>query len=206
MAFANKMGYLVISTGNKTELALGYCTLYGDMSGGLAAISDLDKTDVYAIGQWFNKKYGHTIIPHSIFNKEPSAELAENQVDPFDYDVVSPLVEEIVENHRSKSELVSMGYDVDLVEDRVGDEAREDLGPVVLVVVHEEEDRVGDADVRLGDLDGDRARLDLAEAREAARNIAAAERDGAGEDGREPRVARDHREGPTAVQIDLGES
>ena len=117
MAFANKMGYLVISTGNKTELALGYCTLYGDMSGGLAAISDLDKNDVYAIGRWYNKNCGQTIIPDSIFNKEPSAELTENQVDPFDYDVVSPLVEEIVENHRPKSELVSMGYDSGLIED-----------------------------------------------------------------------------------------
>ncbi len=117
MAFANKMGYLVLSTGNKTELALGYCTLYGDMSGGLAAISDLDKTDVYALGRWVNENCGQTIITDSIFEKEPSAELAENQVDPFDYDVVSPLVEEIVENHRTKSELVSMGYDADLVDD-----------------------------------------------------------------------------------------
>ncbi|MBH31646.1 MAG: NAD+ synthase [Candidatus Marinimicrobia bacterium] len=117
MAFANKMGYLVISTGNKTEVALGYCTLYGDMSGGLAAISDLDKTDVYALSRWYNESCGLKIIPDSIFGKDPSAELSENQVDPFDYDLVSPLVKEIVENHRSKSELVSMGYDVDLVED-----------------------------------------------------------------------------------------
>ena len=117
MAFANKMGYLVISTGNKTELALGYCTLYGDMSGGLAAISDLNKMDVYAMCKWYNQDRGKEIIPASTLTKKPSAELAEDQVDPFDYEVVSPLVEEIVENHRTKAELVKLGYDAKLVKD-----------------------------------------------------------------------------------------
>jgi len=116
MAFSNKLGYLVLSTGNKTELALGYCTLYGDMSGGLAAISDLSKTDVYALAEWYNRSRGKEMIPQNILLKEPSAELAERQVDPFDYDVVSPLVDEIVENHRGKKELVQMGYDDALVE------------------------------------------------------------------------------------------
>ena len=116
MAFANKMGYLVLSTGNKTELALGYCTLYGDMSGGLAAISDLNKMDVYGLSKWYNESQSSEVIPGNIFSKKPSAELAEDQVDPFDYEVVSPLVEEIVENHRSKAELVELGYDAKLVE------------------------------------------------------------------------------------------
>ena len=116
MAFANKMGYLVLSTGNKTELALGYCTLYGDMSGGLAAISDLNKMDVYGLSKWYNESQSSEVIPGNIFSKKPSAELAEDQVDPFDYEVVSPLVEEIVENHRSKAELVELGYDAELVE------------------------------------------------------------------------------------------
>ncbi len=116
MAFSNKLGYLVLSTGNKTELALGYCTLYGDMSGGLAAISDLSKTDVYALAEWYNRSRGEEIIPQNILLKEPSAELAEGQVDPFDYNVVSPLVDEIVENKRNSKELVKMGYDPALVE------------------------------------------------------------------------------------------
>jgi len=115
MAFSNKLGYLVLSTGNKTELALGYCTLYGDMSGGLAVISDLGKTDVYDMAEWYNESKGKKIIPENIFKKMPSAELSENQVDPFDYEVVSPLVDEFVEYHRSKKELVEMGYDSKLV-------------------------------------------------------------------------------------------
>ncbi|MFQ6673772.1 MAG: NAD(+) synthase, partial [Fidelibacterota bacterium] len=116
MAFSNKFGYLVLSTGNKTELALGYCTLYGDMSGGLAVISDLTKTDVYAVATWYNQYMNEEIIPRNILKKSPSAELAEGQVDPFDYDVVSPLVEEIVERRSSKKELIEMGYDGNLVD------------------------------------------------------------------------------------------
>ena len=120
MAFSNKLGSLVLSTGNKTELALGYCTLYGDMSGGLAAISDLSKADVYAVARWYNKFKGEEIIPNSIFIKRPSAELSEGQVDPFDYDIVSPLVDEIVQNHRAKKELIDRGYDSDLIDDVYG--------------------------------------------------------------------------------------
>ena len=94
MAFSNKFGSLVLSTGNKTELALGYCTLYGDMSGGLSAIGDLNKTEVYELSKWINQEFN--IIPNNIINKEPSAELAPNQVDPFDYDLISPIVDRIV--------------------------------------------------------------------------------------------------------------
>ena len=74
MAFSNKFGSLVLSTGNKTELALGYCTLYGDMSGGLSAIGDLNKTEVYELSKWINQD--NETIPNNIINKEPSAELA----------------------------------------------------------------------------------------------------------------------------------
>lgn len=116
MAFSNKLGSLVLSTGNKTELALGYCTLYGDMSGGLAAISDLSKTDVYDLARWYNDHAGKEIIPSRILKKTPSAELSDGQVDPFNYDVVSPLVDEIVERHRNKAELVEMGYNSRLVD------------------------------------------------------------------------------------------
>ena len=116
MAFSNKLGDLVLSTGNKTELALGYCTLYGDMSGGLAVISDLSKTDVYSIARWVNESRGKEIIPDGVLTKIPSAELSINQVDPFDYDIVSPLVNEIIEFHRSKKELKRSGYDPHLVD------------------------------------------------------------------------------------------
>jgi NH3-dependent NAD+ synthetase len=87
------------------------------MSGGLAAISDLNKMDVYAMCEWYNQDRGKEIIPASTLTKKPSAELVEDQVDPFDYEVVSPLVEEIVENHRTKAELVKLGYDAKLVKD-----------------------------------------------------------------------------------------
>ncbi|MEM5807832.1 MAG: NAD+ synthase [Candidatus Aenigmatarchaeota archaeon] len=110
MALSNKFGYLVLSTGNKTELALGYCTLYGDMSGGLAVISDLSKKEVYKLADYFNKKHGKELIPRRCFEKPPSAELRENQIDPFDYDIISPLVDEIIENRKSKEELIKLGF------------------------------------------------------------------------------------------------
>ncbi|MED5269087.1 MAG: NAD(+) synthase, partial [Candidatus Neomarinimicrobiota bacterium] len=97
MAFSNKFGCLVLSTGNKTELALGYCTLYGDMSGGLSVIGDLSKTDVYNLSKWKNKN-SNNVIPENSITKAPSAELAENQIDPFDYDNISPIVDKIIYN------------------------------------------------------------------------------------------------------------
>jgi NAD+ synthase (glutamine-hydrolysing) len=114
MALSNKFGWMVLSTGNKTELALGYCTLYGDMSGGLAVISDLSKSDVYALAKWVNFENPGRIPERSI-SKPPSAELAPDQVDPFDYNVVSPLVDAIVEDRKSPAELINDGSDSDLV-------------------------------------------------------------------------------------------
>jgi len=115
MAYSNKLNWLVISCGNKTELALGYCTLYGDMVGGLAAISDLSKTDVYAIARWINSNAGKELIPSNCLAKAPSAELSPDQVDPFDYEIVSPLVDAIVEDRQSTKMLIENGYDRDLV-------------------------------------------------------------------------------------------
>ncbi len=115
MALSNKHHWLVLSTGNKTELALGYCTLYGDMSGGLAVISDLSKTDVYGLSRWVNQHAGIERIPKNCITKPPSAELAPDQVDPFDYDVVSPLVDSIVEERKSPAQLAAEGYDKELV-------------------------------------------------------------------------------------------
>ena len=117
MALSNKFEWLVLSTGNKTEMALGYCTLYGDMSGGLAVISDLSKNDVYALANWVNNVAGQDRIPANSIKKPPSAELAPEQLDPFDYDIVSPLVDRIIENHESPASLIKDGIDPGLVND-----------------------------------------------------------------------------------------
>ena len=117
MALSNKFNWLVLSTGNKTELAMGYCTLYGDMNGGLAVISDLSKTDVYALSKWVNKNAGFERIPLSSIEKPPSAELCLDQVDPFDYNVVSPLVSSLIDDEKSPSELIKEGADPELVKD-----------------------------------------------------------------------------------------
>ena len=115
MALSNKFGWLVLSTGNKTELALGYCTLYGDMSGGLCVISDVSKTDVYALSRWVNQSASFHRIPESCLTKPPSAELAPDQVDPFDYEIVSPLVDAIIEKRESPADLVANGADKTIV-------------------------------------------------------------------------------------------
>ena len=115
MALSNKHGWLVLSTGNKTEMAIGYCTLYGDMNGGLSVISDLSKEDVYKISKWLNTSSGKNIIPKNSITKPPSAELRPDQVDPFDYDIVSPLISALIDNEKSPSELVKNGADLDLV-------------------------------------------------------------------------------------------
>jgi NAD+ synthase (glutamine-hydrolysing) len=108
---------LVLNTGNKTELALGYCTLYGDMAGGIGALGDVSKLEVYKLAKYVNEKAGREIIVKNVFIKKPSPELELGQFDPFDFDVVSPLVDEIIENRRSKRELIEMGYPKEVVED-----------------------------------------------------------------------------------------
>ena len=115
MALSNKYNWLVLSTGNKTELAMGYCTLYGDMNGGLSVISDLSKEDVYKLSRWINETSKEALIPENSINKAPSAELRPDQVDPFDYDIVSPLVSALIDNEKSPSELINNGADSDLV-------------------------------------------------------------------------------------------
>jgi NAD+ synthase (glutamine-hydrolysing) len=108
---------LVLNTGNKTEIALGFCTLYGDMAGGIGAIGDVSKLEVYKLADYFNKKSGKQIIPQSVIEKRPSPELKECHFDPFDFDIVSPMVDEIIENRKSKQDLIEMGYPKDVVED-----------------------------------------------------------------------------------------
>ena len=81
MAFSNKFGWLVLTTGNKSETSVGYCTLYGDMAGGFAVIKDVPKTLVYKLAHFRNEKEGKTLIPKNIFTREPSAELRQDQKD-----------------------------------------------------------------------------------------------------------------------------
>lgn len=117
MSIANKFNRLVLVTGNKTEINLGYFTLYGDSAGALAPISDLNKLDVYALSNYINKRCGKKIIPQNIITKKPSAELKSDQYDPFDYEIVSPLVDEIINNNSSKNELMNLGYNKKLIDE-----------------------------------------------------------------------------------------
>jgi NAD+ synthase (glutamine-hydrolysing) len=138
MAYSNKFGHLVLAPGNKTELALGYCTLYGDMSGGLSVIGDVSKMRVYELARYYNEKEQKEIIPEAVFARAPSAELKEGQVDPFDYSVVSPLVDLIVEEKKSRKELRDAGYDSNLVDDvvrrlRRSEYKRKQAAPVIKV-------------------------------------------------------------------------
>ena len=109
MAEANKFNSLVISTGNKTETALGYTTLYGDMCGGLAAISDVNKIKVYELANYVNKKAGKEFIPQNTINKAPSAELRSGQTDEKSlgaaYNIISPIVDQLVEERKTIEEL-----------------------------------------------------------------------------------------------------
>jgi len=108
MALSNKHGYIVLSTGNKSEMALGYCTLYGDMAGGLAILSDLTKGQVYTLARWINRE--KEVIPISIIEREPSAELRLNQKDSDslpDYDIVDAVVTAYLENYLDIAQIAS---------------------------------------------------------------------------------------------------
>jgi len=138
MALSNKFGGLVLATGNKTELALGYATLYGDMSGGLEVIGDVSKTEVYALARYYNASEGRQVIPERCFTKIPSAELKPDQFDPFDYSIVSPLADQIIENRLSRRELIRKGYDESVVDDalrrvRLAEYKRRQAAPVIKI-------------------------------------------------------------------------
>jgi len=138
MALSNKFGGLVLATGNKTELALGYATLYGDMSGGLEVIGDVSKTEVYALARYYNQKSRGSIIPEGCFTKIPSAELKPDQFDPFDYAIVSPLADDIIENRLSRRELIAKGYDPKVVDDslrraRLAEYKRRQAAPAIKI-------------------------------------------------------------------------
>ncbi len=111
MAISNKFGYLLLSTGNKSEMSVGYCTLYGDMNGGLAVIADVPKTRVYSLCRWRNSK--GEIIPASILTKPPSAELKPGQVDQDSlppYDVLDDILQRLIHEHQSAAQIVAAGH------------------------------------------------------------------------------------------------
>lgn len=120
MALSNKYGYLVLTTGNKSELAVGYCTLYGDMSGGFALISDVPKTMVYELARYINRE--REIIPQNSITKPPSAELKPNQFDQDSlppYDVLDGILKAYIEDARGIDEIIRMGFDEKVVHEVV---------------------------------------------------------------------------------------
>jgi NAD+ synthase (glutamine-hydrolysing) len=120
MALSNKEGSLLLSTGNKSEMAVGYCTLYGDMSGGLAIISDVPKLMVYQLAQYINRN--KEIIPKNIIERPPSAELAPNQLDQDDlpsYDILDAILKAYLEQNLSVGEIAALGFDRQVVQDVV---------------------------------------------------------------------------------------
>ncbi len=116
MALSNKFGHILLTTGNKSELAVGYCTLYGDMCGGLAVISDVPKTMIYRLSRWINRS--KEIIPWSTIDKPPSAELRPNQRDQDTlppYEILDPILELLVEDHLSIEEIIARGFEPETV-------------------------------------------------------------------------------------------
>jgi NAD+ synthase (glutamine-hydrolysing) len=124
MALSNKFGWQpVLTCGNKSEMATGYATLYGDMAGGFAVIKDVPKTLVYRLARYRNSIAGREIIPEAVLTKPPSAELRPGQLDTDslpDYDTLDPILAAYVEDDRSIEEIVSMGYDEALVRRVIG--------------------------------------------------------------------------------------
>ena len=132
MAISNQHGSLLVTTGNKSELAVGYCTLYGDMCGGLAVLSDVPKTLVWDLARWINdagdsplrRQYGGPVIPENTITKPPSAELRPDQVDQDTlppYDQLDAIVERYVERTESPAQIVaSTGFDAAAVDQVIG--------------------------------------------------------------------------------------
>ena len=118
MALSNKLGKLVLTTGNKSEMAVGYATIYGDMAGGYAVIKDVPKTMVYELAEYRNSRSGDDAIPRSVIQKAPSAELRLDQKDEDSlppYSVLDPILRAYVEEDRSFAEIVDSGFDADTV-------------------------------------------------------------------------------------------
>jgi len=119
MALSNKRGALLLTTGNKSELAVGYCTLYGDMSGGLGVIADVPKTMVYRVARWLNESRGRAVIPGPVLAKAPSAELRPNQTDQDSlppYDVLDDILQRHIERHEPADDIIAAGFDPETVQ------------------------------------------------------------------------------------------
>jgi NAD+ synthase (glutamine-hydrolysing) len=119
MALSNKFGWLVVATGNKSELSVGYATLYGDMAGGFALLKDVFKTDVFRLARHLNERAGRELIPETIIERAPSAELRENQLDQDSlppYPELDRVLKAYVEEDRSQEELRTDGFDPDVVD------------------------------------------------------------------------------------------
>jgi NAD+ synthetase len=122
MALSNKFGSLVLTTGNKSEMAVGYCTLYGDMNGALAPLADVLKTDIFRIARWVNASYrpGQEVIPQNTLVKPPSAELRPNQTDQDSlppYEVLDAILDLYVVKNLGKDEIIAAGFDPLVVND-----------------------------------------------------------------------------------------
>ena len=119
MALSNKLGWLLVATGNKSELSVGYATLYGDMAGGFALLKDVFKTDVFRLSRYLNSRAGRELIPESIIERAPSAELREDQHDEDSlppYAELDRVLEAYIERDRSREELVADGFDRTVIE------------------------------------------------------------------------------------------
>jgi NAD+ synthase (glutamine-hydrolysing) len=118
MAFSNRFGWLVLTTGNKSEIAVGYCTLYGDMAGGFAVIKDLPKTLVYNLSEYVNESWGREVIPKTVLERPPSAELRLDQKDEDSlppYPILDKILHEYVEEDKAPDEIIASGSDPGLV-------------------------------------------------------------------------------------------
>ncbi len=118
MALSNKFGWMVLTTGNKSEMAVGYFTIYGDSVGGYAVIKDVLKTRVYDVCRFYNERAGREIIPEAVITKPPSAELRPDQRDDQTlppYEVLDPILELYVEDDRTAAEIIELGHDEALV-------------------------------------------------------------------------------------------
>jgi NAD+ synthase (glutamine-hydrolysing) len=119
MALSNKFGWMLVATGNKSELSVGYATLYGDMAGGFALLKDVYKTDVFRLARHLNERAERELIPQSIIDRAPSAELRDNQLDEDSlppYPELDEVLEQYVEHDRTLEELSADGFDKDVVE------------------------------------------------------------------------------------------
>jgi NAD+ synthetase len=143
MAISNSERRLLLSTGNKSELAVGYCTLYGDTNGGLAVLGDLLKTEVWEVARQINRAAGSEVIPNKIIDKKPSAELAPNQLDSDSlppYELMDPILEMYFEQKASPNEIVAAGHDealvyriLNMVESPANEFKRQQLPPTLII-------------------------------------------------------------------------